>query len=240
MNPSLSVIIPAFNEEHRIRRTLLSIRDFLEDLHLEYEIIVVDDGSSDGTKKVVENLTKEISRVRIIHSLLNEGKGSAVKKGMLSAQGRHRLFMDADGSTDIREYKKLAPFLDNGFDVVVGSRHVLGAHIQTQQSAFREILGGVFRGGVHMLIPLTVKDTQNGFKLFSARAADDIFSRTQVTGWMFDVEVLYLAQQRGYRIKEVPIVWVNDAESRMRPSHMFTMLFDATRLLLRKKTGEKD
>ncbi len=226
----LSIIIPAFNEAKRIGKTLSSIQVNVKSKRLSCEVIVVDDGSTDGTSAFAKELTDAMSYMRVLRLGKNEGKGAAVRAGMLSATGRMRLFMDADGSTDIQELDKLAPYLGQGFDVVIGSRHIAGAVIQTKQGVLREVLGSAFRLMTHLLIPLQVRDTQVGFKLFSDKAARNIFSAAHVNGWMFDVEVLSLAQQYGYRIKEVPVKWENDAGSRMTWTHMLRMAIDAVRL----------
>lgn len=230
MNPDLSVVIPAFNEIGRIGKTLTSIQAYVRDKRLTCEVIVVDDGSTDGTGGFVERLTADMPYVRVLRLPKNEGKGAAVKAGMLLAVGQRRLFMDADGSTDIREFDKLAPHVGQEFDVVVGSRRIEGASIKMPQHMMREMLGGIFRTLMRILVPLEIYDTQNGFKLFSTQAAQDIFGALETKGWSFDIEVLLLAGKYGYRIKEVPIVWVNDNQSRLKWTHMFRMLFDVLRL----------
>lgn len=226
MNPYLSVIIPAFNESERIGKTLENVNKYLKQQSYDYEIIVVDDGSKDSTRNLVENLCSIIKNIEIISLPNNQGKGAAVKTGMLSAKGEVRLFMDADGSTGIREIERLLPFLSKGYDIVVGSRLVVGAVKKVKQNFTREALGWVYRKIVRVLINTDIKDTQNGFKLLSKTAAEKIFNDLQTKGWSFDIEIIMLANKMGYKIKELPIIWSNDKRSRMRFIQMFGMLLD--------------
>lgn len=230
INPTLSIIIPAFNEIKRIGKTLASIRAYVRDKRLACEVIVVDDGSTDGTSDFVEGLIADMPYLRVLRLPKNDGKGAAVKAGMLLAVGQQRLFMDADSSTDIREFDKLVPYVAQGFDVVVGSRRIEGAVIKTPQHMIREVLGGMFRTLTRAIVPLGIYDTQNGFKLFSAQVAQEIFGALETKGWSFDIEALLLARNLNYCVKEVPIIWVNDNQSRLRWTHMIRMFLDILRL----------
>jgi dolichyl-phosphate beta-glucosyltransferase len=234
----LSVIIPAYNEEQRIENTLRSVDAYLHDRNYEYEIIVVNDGSEDNTAEVVENLRQEIPNLRIINNKNNHGKGWVVRKGMLSAKGLFRLFMDADGSTSIENLDELFRYAKDGHEVVIGSRRVTGAHIEVKQNILRDILGGVFRLIVHTVVPLGVVDSQNGFKLFAARAAEEIFRRQRTFTWAFDVEVLAIARLLGFSIKEVPIHWVNDGRSHVTTKGMLTMLLEVAQIRFQLWMGE--
>jgi glycosyltransferase involved in cell wall biosynthesis len=167
-----------------------------------------------------------MQHITLIQFPKNQGKGAAVKAGMLSASGDLRLFMDADGSTQIRELTKLLPYVSEGFDVVVGSRLISGAVKKTKQNLTREFLGWVFRNLTQLIMRTDVEDPQNGFKLFTANATEHIFGALTTKGWSFDVEVLALAKKYHLRVKEVPIVWVNDERSRIRFPHMVRMLLD--------------
>ena len=229
---ALSVVIPAYNEEERIGPTLLSIDRYLKEQPYAYEIIVVDDGSSDSTVRVVQELSTQVRQLKLLQQRGNEGKACAGRAGMLSALGRYRLFMDADGSTDIAHWDALRSELDAGSDVVVGSRHVAGSRIDVHQSQFRELLGGVFRHLVRMTFGLPIHDTQNGFKAFTSEAALRIFTRQKVTGWAFDVDVLSIAQRLGYSMLEVPVTWIDDDRSRMTMRAMPRMLMDLMRIRL--------
>ena len=236
MKPYLSVIIPAFNEIDRISNTIFSVNSFLKNKKYTYEIIVVDDGSDDGTYDLLERIKKGIPVLRVTRLSKNNGKGTAVKEGMLSAKGEVRLFMDADGSTSITEIDKLILFIENGYDVVVGSRIIAGSLKKIKQSFIREFLGWIYRILVHTLINIDVKDTQNGFKLFSQNSAEMIFNSIEVKGWGFDIEIFLIAKKMNYLVKEIPITWVNDRRSKMNFTQMIRMLSDL--FLLRKKYYE--
>lgn len=222
----LSVIIPAYNEAHRIEKTLLSVNKFLKKQPFESEILVISDGSSDETVSVVNALKKQIRNLSVIANQENRGKGWVTRQGMLTATGDVRVFMDADNSTKIEEIQKFLPLFEQGFDVVIGSRRIQGAIIAIHQGLVRDFLGGVFRLIVHTLVPLGIKDSQCGFKAFSARAVQKIFPRQTIFRWAFDVEILALARLFNLKIKEVPITWMNDQQSHVKFSGMVRMLFE--------------
>lgn len=228
----LSIIIPAFNEQDRISATLHDIRDYLEGKQYKYEVLVVNDGSTDRTSEVVKTVLPHMANLRIIDNETNHGKGKVVRQGMLSANGRWRLFMDADNSTNVQSLEKLLPFGEQGYDVVVGSRRVSGAKIKVKQNWLRDLLGGVFRMLVALIVPVGVKDTQNGFKLFSARAAEEIFRKQRMMTWAFDVEILAIAKKLSYKIKEVPIDWTNDGRSHVTAGGMIRMLWEVIHIRL--------
>jgi dolichyl-phosphate beta-glucosyltransferase len=230
MKPFLSVIIPAFNEAERLGATLSACSEYLSHQSYPYEIVVVNDGSTDKTGELVETHKRSDSNVLLVTLPTNQGKGAAVKAGMLAGKGEFRLFMDADNSTDISEIEKLLPYLKQGYDIVVGSRQIRGAEIKIKQNPMRAFLGWVFRILVHILIPIDIQDTQNGFKLFSEKAAGAIFPTLKTTSWSFDVEALLKARKMDLKVKEVPIAWVNDRRSKMRPLQMAHMLIDLIRI----------
>jgi dolichyl-phosphate beta-glucosyltransferase len=153
-----------------------------------------------------------------------------VQQGMLSAQGDYRLFTDADNSTTVDQVENLLPYFEQGYDVVVGSRRIKGANIAVKQGALRDFLGGIFRLIVYVLVPLGVRDSQAGFKMFSKKAAEIVFPKQTIFRWAFDVEILAIAKKLGFRIKEVPIRWINDAESHVKLSGMVRMLFEVLRI----------
>lgn len=222
----LSVIIPSYNEAHRIGKTLLSVSEFLKKQAFQSEILVVSDGSKDETASVVNALKNQIPNLSVINNQENHGKGWVTRQGMLAARGDIRLFMDADNSTKIEEIEKFLPYFEQGFDLVIGSRRISGAVIAVHQGLLRDFLGGVFRFIVHTLVPVSVTDSQCGFKAFSARAASAIFPKQTIYRWAFDVEILALAKRLGFKIKEVPIIWVNDTESHVKFSGMVKMLLE--------------
>jgi dolichyl-phosphate beta-glucosyltransferase len=229
-NIVLSVVLPAYNEANRVGKTLRSIDRFLKKQPYNYEIIVVDDGSKDATPDVVRTQAWRSENLRILRHERNYGKGWAVRTGMLNARGRYRLFMDADGSTDIKHWHRVQSALDQGADIVVGSRHVAGSKIDVHQAAYRVFLGHIFRLLVKRGFRLSVLDTQNGFKAFTADAAERVFRRQRVPGWAFDVEILSIAENLGYRAAEVPVTWIDDNRSRMTMAAMPRMLAELFRI----------
>lgn len=229
----LSIIIPSFNEATRIGATLDSIASYLSTLPLRSEVLVVDDGSSDQTASFVRARMNEMENLQLLELPQNCGKGAAVRQGMLLAKGRYRLFMDADNSTSIEQFDKLLGFLDAGIPVVVGSRTAHGASIQISQPLLRRLAGWFFRTTVRISFALPVTDTQNGFKAFSAKAADEIFSRVATERWAFDVETLVLAKHLNLVILEVPVEWRNDGESHMTVWQALVMGADLIKIACR-------
>ena len=211
----LSVIIPAYNEEDRIKNTLLEIDKFLTIQNYNYEIIVVDDGSCDGTAELVKNLQKNISKLEIISNQKNCGKGYAVRRGMLEACGKFRLFMDADNATGVEQIQNFFPFFQKGYEIVIGSRDLQNSQIKKHQPFYKEILGDIGNFLIQILVISGIKDTQCGFKCFSAKFAEDVFPKLKINRWGFDIEILILAQKKGYRIKTVPVIWTNDINSKV-------------------------
>lgn len=209
-DPFLSVVIPAFNEAERLPRTLGRLADYLRAFGRSHEILVVDDGSSDATAE-----RARAAGATVLRNDKNRGKGHAVRRGMLEARGQRRLMTDADLSTPIEELKRFLETMDRGFDVVIGSRALPGANIEVHQPWFRENMGRLYNLFVRALAVPGLRDTQCGFKLWSAAAARDAFAPARLDGFSFDVEALFLARKRGYRIAEVPVTWRNDAATRV-------------------------
>lgn len=226
----LSVIIPSYNEEKRINKTLISVNEFLKKQPYEYEILVVNDGSIDGTSGVVKELLPNIPNLRLIDNQENHGKGWVTKQGMLEAVGDIRVFMDADNSTKIDEITKFLKFFESGSDIVLGSRRIAGSNVAKDQNMIREFLGWAFRTIVHIIVPVGVTDTQCGFKAFSAKSAEQIFPKQTIFRWAFDVEILALARKNKFKISEVPITWVNDEGSHVKFSGMVNMLLEILKI----------
>ncbi|MCC2668214.1 MAG: hypothetical protein K0Q72_685 [Armatimonadetes bacterium] len=222
--PQLSVIIPCYNEETRLPRSLPRIQEYLRASGLSYEILVVDDGSSDGTVRYVEAESARDPYLQLLRYGQNHGKGYAVRYGMLRARGAAVLFSDADLSTPIEELDKFLPKLQQGFDVVIGSRALAGSQLEVRQPWWRERLGRLMNVLIRSLSGLKFVDTQCGFKLFSRQAACDVFSNVTVETWMFDVEALVIAMKLGYTIVDVPVRWLNSDESRVHWSHTARVL----------------
>lgn len=235
MNPDLSVVIPAFNEARRLPRTLESLRAYLESAKRSYEIVIVDDGSHDETSRVATE-----AGAILLKNEGNRGKGYSVRRGMLAAQGVRRLMTDADLSTPIEELPRLSSLLDQGYDVAIGSRAVPGASIEVRQGPFREGMGRVFNRLVQLFVLPGLHDTQCGFKLFTAEAAIDGFSSALLDGFCFDVEVLFIVKRRGRRIAEIPVVWRNDAATRVSTIQGGLAFADVLRIRLNDALGRYD
>jgi|YNPMSStandDraft_1061717.scaffolds.fasta_scaffold00016_61 dolichyl-phosphate beta-glucosyltransferase len=230
MKPELSIIIPAYNEESRLGNTLKLITAYLKNSHFHFEIIVSDDGSTDRTVEIA----KAFSCVKVIGDGFNRGKGAAVRRGMMEAKGDIRMFTDADLSTPIYELEKLLRFINDGYDVCIGSRAIDYRLIKKHQPLYRELMGKTFNKIVQMLVVKGIKDTQCGFKCFREKAAIEIFSRAKIDGFSFDVELLYLANKLNFKIKEVGVEWYNDERTTVSPIRdsikMFTEILKIRRL----------
>jgi glycosyltransferase involved in cell wall biosynthesis len=214
--PYVSIIIPAYNEAERIPATLVDMDKRLSTVDYSYEILVVSDGSSDNTVSVVRGMAKMVKNLKLIELKDNVGKGGAVKQGMLVAAGRVRLFTDADNSTSIDQFEKMIPLFKEGYGVVIGSRAVKGAKLDPPEPLYRQIIGKTLNLFIQILLLPGIWDTQCGFKAYTDEAAEKIFMKSRATGWGFDVETLALAIRLGYRVKEVPVRWVNDTRSHVK------------------------
>lgn len=214
MPPFLSIIIPAYNEERRISSTLEKVLAFLETQNYESEIIVVENGSQDRTADIVKQLQREHSSLHLLRET-RAGKGLAVRRGMLTAKGAYRFICDADLSMPIEEVNRFLPPRLESLDIAIASREVPGA-VRYDEPAYRHIIGRGFNLLVRLFTGLKIQDTQCGFKCFRAEIVDGLFHQQVIDGWTFDVEVLFLAHRRGYRIIEVPIPWYFHPGSRVR------------------------
>ena len=210
-----SVVIPAFNEARRLPSYLDDVVSFFEGRGEPYEVIVVDDGSTDDTPALVEARVRELASVRLLRLPVNAGKGAAVRAGMLAARGVYRLFTDADGATPIAEVKRLEPALLAGADVVIGSRVLVDPSVSVAALPHRVAAGRVFNWLVARLGLRSVADSQCGFKVFSAAAAERLFVGLRTRGFGFDVELLLAAQAAGYRVVEIPVNWADQPGSKV-------------------------
>lgn len=213
----LSVVIPAYNEARRIEKTLHRVQEYLQARNLSFEVLVVDDGSQDGTAEQVEKCKAQFPELKLIRLPVNQGKGSAVKAGMLAAEGDLILMSDADLSTPIEDLEKLEQAIQDGFDLAIGSRRAPGAQIVKHQPWLREKIGIAFGILTGLIVPTGFKDTQCGFKLFKAKVAKKLFPLQTLQGLPFDLEILALAQKFGFRIAEVPVRWEDAGGSKVRP-----------------------
>ena len=228
----LSIIIPAYNEEKRLPKTLIEINNYLSKQDYHYEIIVVNDGSKDQTAQETKKVMSVVKNLKLIDNKKNQGKGAVVKQGMLAAQGDYRLFTDADNSTSIDQLEKVLPWFNKGFDLVIGSRDVKGAVLDPPQPWLRNaVLGRGFRLYRKLIVGLwQIQDTQCGFKCISSKAAQDVFPKCLIDRFAFDPEILILAQKKNYQIKEIPIHWKNDLESKVNFKSMVKMAIDMVQI----------
>jgi dolichyl-phosphate beta-glucosyltransferase len=210
---TLTVVIPAFNEAERIATTLRAVADYLARQPWSFEIRVVDDGSSDGTAAIVAEAGSRMSEV-VLQREPHRGKGGAVRAGMLASRGAYRFLCDADLSMPVEELSRFLPPVLRDVDVAIGSREGQGSR-RVGEPILRHIMGRAFNGAVQRLMLRGIEDTQCGFKMFTARAAQSIFPRVTIEGWAFDIEVLYISRLLGLCVVEVPIEWHYRAESQV-------------------------
>lgn len=229
----ISVAISAYNEATRLPPSLDHVLPYLAGLGRSFEVVVNDDGSTDRTADVVEAIGHRYpGRVRLLRGLTNQGKGAGIRRAVLASRGRYILFSDADFSTPIEELPRLLEKLEEGYDIAIGSRvQPNGSDMRASQPLYRRLFGKLFH---RLREPIVhgIRDTQNGFKAFKGDVGRDLFRDTHLTSIMFDVEVLFLAQRRGYRIAEVPVQWTNAGGSRMRVTahHATRVLWDLVRI----------
>jgi glycosyltransferase involved in cell wall biosynthesis len=217
-SPDLSIVIPSYNEERRLGRALNDIREYFcskrQDL-TSIEIIIVDDGSTDGTSRIAQEWAERMPCVRLVPNGKNRGKGYSVRHGMLEAHGRIALFTDADLSTPISESEKLLAAIESGFDVAIGSRAIDRSLIVVHQSRFRELAGIIFNRFVRLFTGLPFEDTQCGFKAFVRERSQIVFEQQRIERFGFDPEILFLAERHRLRTAEVPVRWAHDPATKV-------------------------
>ena len=222
--PEVSVIIPTYNEAAVIGQTVQKVDQYLQEQGMTHEVLVVDDGSTDGTVRRVQEMMAAVPSLQFLGAS-HRGKGAAVKHGVLAAQGRYLLFMDADYSTPIQEWQHCLPWLQDGHEVVISSRKMAGAMVPKRQSPLREAMGKAFTWLTNAMLGTHVTDITCGFKCFRREAAQRIFRLQRMEGWAFDAEILFLARRFRYRVKEIPVRWTNDDSTKVR------LMWDACRSL---------
>lgn len=213
--PYLSIIIPAYNEEHRLPFTLQQVKDFIASQPYQTEVIVVENGSSDGTYAIAQKYAMENDSFRVMH-VEPPGKGMAVRRGMLEAQGEYRFMCDADLSMPVDQINRFLPPQLQGCDIAIGSREAPGA-VRYNEPLYRHWGGRLLNFLVRLLALPGMHDTQCGFKCFSAKAAQALYPLQTLAGWSFDIEILFLARKKGFKIIEVPIPWYYNPESKLNP-----------------------
>lgn len=236
----LSVVIPAYNEESRLPHTMQAVTTYLKKQSYTWEVVVVDDGSSDKTADVTRALSVSDNRIKLLQYGENRGKGYAVKYGMTHTAGQYRLFMDADNSTTIDHFEKFLPKFKEGYDAVIGSRDIEGADIAVHQPKWKEILGDLGNIWIQFWAVRGIKDTQAGFKVFTKKATEDVFPYLTIDRWGFDVEALAVTKMRGYKILEHPIKWVNDPNSKVSTSAYIDVLKEVVQVRMNIWKGVYD
>ena len=238
-SPFLSIVIPAHNEERRLPYALEQIFAFLQGQSYTYEVLVVENGSSDQTYDIAIELSKQYVGLRVLKEE-HPGKGKAICRGMLEARGEYRFMCDADLSMPIAELKKFIPANTKQIDIAIASRESFGA-VRYDEPEYRHLGGRLVNFAIRLLILPGFQDTQCGFKCFRGAVADEIFPYQTISGWSFDIEVLYIALKRGYRVTEVPIHWYFDPETKLRAvKDALLMLRDIFLIQLNNLRGQYD
>ena len=221
----LTMLIPAYNEERRIGKTLEGMIAYFRNKDFRTEILVVDDGSTDGTRQVVESYQGKEVPLRLVGYEKNRGKGFAIKTGMLEAQGTYVLFADADMSTPVEMFERFEPHLAEEADVVIGTRKTGKAYVGKRQRFYREGMGKVFTWLSNRILGTRVSDFTCGFKCFHRRTIEAVFGSQRIYGWSYDTEILFIAASQGFAIREVPVHWFNDEATRVKLwKNVFTCL----------------
>ena len=231
----LSIIIPAYNEEKNLISTINKFDKYFCGQNYSYEIIIVNDGSTDNTVEISKKLIKNIKNLYLINNTKNKGKGAVVKQGLLKASGRYRLFIDADNATSINHVDKIWEQFKNKNDVVIGVRHYSdadGAYQKIKQPKWKRFLGLFGNYIVQFLTIKGIKDTQCGFKAFSEKAIQKIVPKMKINRWMFDVEMLILAKKNNLNIAKIPVIWENSKQSRVGIKGYFISLKEILKIKL--------
>jgi dolichyl-phosphate beta-glucosyltransferase len=235
----ISIVVPAYNEEQRLPPTLERLHAFLSAQPMRYEIVVVDDGSKDNTCRVVEEHMERLPNLRLVRQLPNKGKGAAVRLGMLQARGQIRVMCDADCSMPPEQLPRLlAPIIACKAQISIGSRYAEGAKTDVKQPFYRVLWSRLANKVIQRSLVPGIRDTQCGFKAFTAETARDLFRRAKIDGWAFDLEILALARRRDYSIAEVGVEWKDDNRSRINPlKDMWKVIKEAIIIRRNLKSG---
>ncbi len=211
--PFLSLIIPAHNEETRLPETLKQVFEFARTQPYSIEVLVVENGSSDRTFQIARGFADQFPQMKLLQ-IPQSGKGRAVRRGMLAAQGEHRFMCDVDFSMPVSEINRFLPPVLQGYDVAIASREAPGA-VRIGEPYYRHFVGRIYNGLIRLLAIPGLQDTQCGFKCFRGPVAEDLFRRQTRTGWSFDVEILFIARLLGYKVVEIPISWYFNPQSKI-------------------------
>ena len=233
----LSIIIPAYNEGVRITKTLHHVKKYLAKQNFESEVIIVDDGSTDGFREKIEKMIAHWHGFYIYGYKKNQGKGAAVAYGMKKATGEHILFMDTDESTPIEQFDFFKPHLDKSA-IIIGSRYLKKGYIKIKQPIWRILFARFSNFLIRLVLWLRFSDTQCGFKLFQKEAAKRIFSKMTLKRWGFDFEILFIAKKLGYKIREVPVFWYNEKRSKVKMRDFFATLLELFKVRINACKGK--
>ena len=206
-DPYLSIVFPAYNEADKIEKNLTTIISFFDKKDFPYEVVVVEDGSKDKTLTILQTMAQKFPQLRVLANSKNMGKGASVKKGILATRGKFILFSDADLATPIAEFDEFLPYLEKGFDIVIGSRWLPSSNVECKQKFTRRFFGNCFYFLIHHFVLPGITDTNCGFKAYRRKAAREIFQKQKLSRWGFDTELLFIARKKGFKIKEVPVSW---------------------------------
>ena len=239
MSKHLSVVIPTYNEANKIKGTIEAIYSYLSRQSYSLEAVVVSDGSSDKTVEVISEFISNKPEFSLIANTQNHGKGYVVRQGMLTVTGDYRIFVDADNAISMEQIEKFWPYFNEDYNIIIGSIELPGAVINENAQWYRRFLGKYSKYLIRIIAGLwDIHDSQRAFKLFTAKAANDIFSRTKINRFAFDIEVLVLAKKFNYKIKELPVIWNNSGDSTVHLSSYFQVLKDLFKIRWRLWTGE--
>lgn len=216
MMPYLSLIMPLYNEERCLRQNFQTIKSYLDTSRKDYEIILVNDGSTDSTASIVDEILENTPQANSFNCKKNKGKGYAVKRGILNATGKYMVYTDADLAVPAHFIGTCLKKLDSGTSVVIGSRHLPESSLKVREDPLRQFLGEVFRWFTRVSLGLRISDVTCGLKGFEKNAALDIFSRSKIERWGYDAEIIFLAQKLGYTIGEIPVDWYHSFDSKVQ------------------------
>lgn len=231
MEPFLSVVIPAFNEAKRLPATIVDIDNYLSRSGFSYEIIIADNNSTDLTPQIVKQFMSSVKNLRLVECKV-QGKGEAVKQGMAEAKGQVRLFTDADNSTSIDQFSKMLPHFGEGYQIVIGSRAIKGAVLNPPQIWYRRLAGNCGNLFIQALLLPGIKDTQCGFKAITRTAAEKVFPLLKINRFAFDIELLALSKKFDFKVKEIPVFWVDRPFSHVKISDYFLVFWEVIKIRL--------
>lgn len=236
-NKTVSIIIPALNEEKNLKKTINEFVQYLNKQIYDYEIIIINDGSTDKTKEKIIELQEKFQNIILMEHKFNQGKGASVRKGLLTAKGDFRLFIDADNATSIDHLDQVWSQFEKSYDIVIASRNkkdVPNTKMLIPQSAWKRFLGRFGNLIIQKVMGTDIWDTQCGFKIFTKEATNNILSKTMINRWAIDIEILTIASLQNYKIAKIPVEWKNSDESRVKPIDYIKTLIE----LLKIKTNE--